>query len=591
MDDIEKVKQKIDIVNLIQEYIPLKKTGRNFKALCPFHLEKSPSFVVSEERQIWHCFGCGKGGDLLTFVMEYEKIEFSEALRYLADKAGVKLSGPVHKTEHEKRKETIYTLNNLAASFYNYLLLNHKVGEAALSYLVNTRKISLELIKKFNLGFAPNKTNLLTSYLIQKKGYKSDEIILAGLATRRGSGIVDFFWNRIIFPLFDTRGNVIAFSARVVTDSNSAAPKYINTRETPVYKKGDTLFALNFAKDAIKKEGKAILVEGEFDVISSFREGITNVAAIKGTSLTENQIKLLKRYTPKLSFCFDTDSAGEEAQVRSIGMIEKMGISVGIIIPESGKDPDEALKDNPLSFKKAIKNEINIYDFIIDTALKKHDPLKTDGKKAILDKTLSYLTLIENEVIKEHYIKKLAGALDASAESVIKQLEKMKHPQPQQIVVPSKKYPSREETMESYLLALILQANDPKNAVAKAQEVLGATTFTIILYRRIYDHVQRLNTSSKNEITSSLPSELLDGFNMCFLKPLPSFETEEEYFEEIEKAAYEVKVLSVKQSLKKLSMQMKEKEGPQDEQELSKLHQEFDKLTQVLRFTASKKVD
>src|SRR3989344_2335871 len=232
MDDIEKVKQKIDLVDLMQEYIPLKKAGRNFKALCPFHSEKTPSLVVSPERQIWHCFGgCAKGGDIFTFVMEYDKIEFPEALRFLAQKAGVTLNAPVFKSDQEKKRETIYELNHLAAHFYHYLLTSHSVGKKALSYLTETRKVTLKLINTFNIGYAPNDSHALVHYLFKKKQYLPQALLDAGLVTQRGKDLIDFFRHRIIFPLYDVRGNVIAFSGRTI-DANTSGPKYINTKET-----------------------------------------------------------------------------------------------------------------------------------------------------------------------------------------------------------------------------------------------------------------------------------------------------------------------------------------------------------------------
>lgn len=585
MDDVEKVKQKIDIVDFISEYLPLKKTGRNFKIQCPFHNEKTPSLVVSPERQIWHCFGCGKGGDIFTFLTEYEGIEFQEALKFLADKAGVKLSGPVFKTDGEKKREIIYSLNHLSASFYNYLLLSHPAGKSALSYFTDQRKIPIELIKKFNLGFAPNKNYSLTEYLIKKKGYKEEDLINAGLATKREGGMFDFFRNRIIFPIVDVRGNVIAFSGRALSENNP--PKYINTRETLVYKKGDTLFGLNLAKDEIKKENRVIIVEGEFDVISSFREGIKNIVAVKGTALTENQIKVLKRYAEKISFCFDTDAAGVEAQKRSIGLIEKFSVVASVVIPPSGKDPDELIKEDPILFKKAIKNDINIYDFIIDSALKAFDANSADGKRKILDKTLPYLSLIENEVLKEHYLKKLAGKIDSSLESLTKQVEKIKNPQKEFVNVTPKKQTSREEMIEAYLLSLILQNEDPKKIFLISQEIIGDNPLSALSYNRLYKAISDFAKASDDfsipNLVKILPSELTDSFDRCYLAPIPNFSDEEHFLSEVKKMASEIKKLSIKNRLKKLSEQIKEKEKEGKDKDLEKLNEEFNKLTGLLR--------
>ncbi|MGH7245370.1 MAG: DNA primase, partial [Candidatus Levyibacteriota bacterium] len=317
MDQVSEIRNKIDIVALIQEFVPLKKMGRNFKANCPFHGEKTPSFVVSPERQIWHCFGCNKGGDVYTFLMEYEHMEFPEALRILADRAGVRLVNQAFDTGVSSKKETIYKLNRLAAEFYHYLLVKHQLGKIALSYVLERRHIKTQTLNTFLLGFAPQTGNALTTYLVKKKGYKKEDILEAGLATQRGSQLYDFFQGRLMFPLFDHRDNIIGFSGRILED-NEKTSKYINTRDTLAYHKGMTFFGLNSAKQAIKKEQNAILMEGEFDVISSFQEGITNAVAVKGTALTQDQVSLLARFTPMISLCFDTDSAGQEAFKRSL---------------------------------------------------------------------------------------------------------------------------------------------------------------------------------------------------------------------------------------------------------------------------------
>lgn len=585
MDDIEKIKQKIDIVDFIQENITLKKSGRNFKANCPFHSEKTPSFVVSPERQIWHCFGCGKGGDIFTFQMEFEKIDFAESLKYLAEKAGVKLTSPVARSEKEKQKETIYALNHLAASYYNYILLNHEVGKTALSYLFEKRKLNLDIIKQFNLGYAPNKNTSLYPYLTQKKGYKTEDIINAGLATIKGSKAFDFFRHRIIFPISDVRGNIIAFSGRSLNPNDM--PKYINTRDTIVYRKSDSLYGINLAKEEIKKDKKVIVVEGEFDVISPFKEGIKNIVAVKGTALTENQIKLLKRFAEKITFCFDTDKAGEEAQKRSIEMIEKQNVLASVIVPPEGKDPDELINENPLLFKKAVKNDINIYDYIIDTAIKNFDGKTAEGKRKILEKTLPVLSLIENEVVKEHFLKKLAGQIDTTYESLNKQVEKIKIKQvaPEEIL-PKKKL-TREEIIEPYLISLIVQYKNPDRACKISKNIIQDAKFSLIACQRIYDGLSDYSALRQDfpieDFVKTLPPELLESFDKCYLAPLAAFEDEEEYAEEIEKISKEIKANFLRKKLKNISEKIKEKEKSGEEEEAENARKDFLELTELLR--------
>ncbi|MCL5432485.1 MAG: DNA primase, partial [Patescibacteria group bacterium] len=359
MDQVSQVREKIDIVQLISEYVPLKKAGRNFKANCPFHGEKTPSFVVSPERQIWHCFGCGKGGDCFTFLMEYESLEFPEALRILAKRVGIEIQSTHFEAGLTTKKEKIYRLNRLSLEFYHYLLTKHNVGKKALSYLIEKRKINEKIIDSFSLGFAPRVGNALVKFLIDKKKYDKEDLNEAGLMSFRRGGIFDFFAGRIIFPLFDHRDNVIGFSGRVLEDQSAQiSSKYINTRETLVYHKGDVFFGLNVAKDEIKKQGRVIVMEGELDVISSVQEGIKNVIAVKGTALTENQAQLISRFAGKVSLCFDRDKAGIDAVKRSVPVLEKKGLTITVVQVPNGKDPDESIKENAFEFKNAMKNDI-----------------------------------------------------------------------------------------------------------------------------------------------------------------------------------------------------------------------------------------
>jgi DNA primase len=583
MNDVDKIKNKIDIADLIGGYITIKRAGRNFKAVCPFHNEKSPSFVISPERQIWHCFGCNKGGDIFTFIEEYERMDFAESLKILADKANIKLTKTAFLTHQDEKKARIYEINHLTSLFYQYLLTKHKSGKNALLYVTEKRRLSLPLIKTYLLGYSPNQPNALTSYLINKKGYTKDELIEAGVATFRNGRLHDFFQNRIMFPIQDSRGNIVAFSGRGLTDIQADGPKYINTKETPVYIKGDTLFGLFQAKDSIKKEGKALLMEGEFDVISSFREGITNAVAVKGTALTENQIRLLKRYAQKIVFCFDTDKAGTEAQRRSIALITHEGINASVVIPPEGKDPDELLKENPVLFKKALKNEVNIYDFIIDSAVQNEDPQSVEGKKHILSRTLSFIADIDNEIVKEHYLKKLADLLNSSYESVAKEVEKTKIPQKtvEKIAVNTTKK-SYQEMMEDHLLTLILQSEKPKEYTVVVSSILDGIGLTTPQTSEIFAALKQFFLTNEElsitELTKLLPNSTIPAFDLFFLTPISPLPTEEAYTHEVEKTAKLVRQLSVKEQLKILSGKMKLEEKAGNEEALQKLRVEFNNL-------------
>ncbi len=581
MDDVEKVKAKLNLVDVIEGYIPLKRAGRNFKTPCPFHNEKSPSFVVSPERQIWHCFGCAKGGDMFTFVEEYERVDFSEALKILADKAGITLTKTVFKTKRDEKKNRIYEINHLTAQFYHYLLTEHKSGKEALSYVIEKRGLTKALLSTYMLGFAPLQRDALSQYLIKKKHYSKEELVEAGVSFFRNGRVFDFFINRLIFPILDSRGNIIAFSGRALTDN--VMPKYINTKETPVYVKGDTVFGIYQAKEEIKKEGKVIVVEGEFDVITSFKEGIVNVVAVKGTALTENQIRLLKRFSQKIVFCFDTDPAGTEAQRRSIALIAKEGISASVVLPPQGKDPDELLRDNPGLFKKALKEEINIYDFILESSIQKIDPKSVDGKKAILLRTLPYLYDIENEIVKEHYLKKLASLLDSSLESVVKEAEKLKSPppapQPEKLKIEKK---PRQYMIEEYLLTLIVQSANPKEATILTAGIINGVKLQTPIFNQLFEFLREyFKTQDKlvlEEVSQVLPKDLTSVFDLCLLTPIPQFATEELFTHQLGKTANEVKHISIKAKLSAISNSIKTAEKEGNEESIEELQKEFDML-------------
>lgn len=583
MDDVEKVKAKIDIVELIESYIPLKKAGRNFKSPCPFHNEKSPSFVVSPDRQIWHCFGCNKGGDIFTFVEEYEKTTFSDALKFLAQKAGVKLTVSAARSEAEKKREMIYGLNLLAAQFYEYILFQHKVGISALKYVLDTRNQPEKLLKTFQVGYAPSSGTALTQFLLKKKQYAAEDIIEAGLAFRNGGRLVDFFRHRIMFPITDPRGNIIAFSGRALEPDQM--PKYVNTRETAVYTKGQTVFGLNLAREAIKKEGTVIVMEGEFDVISAHREGIGNVVAVKGTALTAEQIDLLRRYAQKIVFCFDTDPAGTSAQRRSIQMIENSGVVASVIVLPKGKDPDELLNTNPYDFKQAVKKDVHIYDFVIDSAVSQHDRKTVEGKRAILSKTIPFLAVIDNEVIKEHYLKKLATELDSSYDAVIRQVEKEKKEKKEVISVTSTKK-TREEVVAQYLFSLLFQSQKLLEHARMVDNAMQGISFLSPVYDKLFlifkKEIESNPEYSAQDIARVLPAELLPSFDAAYLSPLPEFD--EKTFEiELKKAAIDLKTLSIKKRLYEITREVEKLEEAHDEKQIEHLQKEANELTMKLK--------
>ncbi|MDO8658113.1 MAG: DNA primase, partial [Candidatus Levybacteria bacterium] len=523
MDEVAQIRERVDLISLISEYIPLKKMGRNFKAVCPFHNEKTPSFIVSPERQIWHCFGgCGKGGDVYTFLMEYENLEFVEALRILSKRTGIPLRETSFQAGISSKKEIIYKLNKIAMDFYHYVLTKHPAGKKALSYLTDNRKMDARIIETFKLGFSPKDGVSLSGYLINKKKYKKEDLVEAGLAFYSGARIVDFFRNRVMFPLFDHRGNVVGFSGRATEEPYNGG-KYINTRDTIVYHKGSMFFGLDSAKEEIKKLDKAIILEGEMDVISCFSQGIKNVVAVKGTALTESQVALLTRFTNNICLCFDADDAGYEATKRSLPALEKKGANITICVFANAKDADEAIKNDPVSFKKSIKKDLPVYDYIFSKTFLAYDKNKVEGKRKITDELLPMFAKILNEIIKDHYLKKLAVELDISMDALTKEMEKIEKKEvvKNDVIIIKRDRRLRPEVLEDYLMSLIIQHENPKLILEKCIEILKDYKFEIASYQKIIESLSKYfktnSMFSSSNFLTTLPKELTGSFDTSFL--------------------------------------------------------------------------
>ena len=560
MDQVAQVRGSTDIVSLIGEHITLKKAGRNFKALCPFHKEDSPSFVVSPERQIWHCFGCGKGGDCYTFLMEYERMEFPEALRVLAKRAGIAFMQSTYSHEISSNKDKMYALNKVASEFYHYVLTKHTAGKRALSYL-GKRDIDDRLMRTFFIGFSPASGNALVSYLMRKRHYRADDLIEAGLAVRRGQRIIDFFTNRVMFPLTDHRGNVLGFSGRVLADG--VIPKYINTRDTLVYRKGDVFFGFHISKDAVKKADEAILVEGEFDVIACFREGIGNVIGIKGTALTQSQVLLLSRFAKRVVLCFDDDTAGYEALCRSIPLLEKQQMVIHTAVMKGAKDPDEAMRNDRLGFKKAITHHGSVYDYLLERAVGIHGVATAEEKRTVADSLLPFFTTIQNEIVKEHYFRRISTILGTSYESVVREAEKLTKQEKIDVSAVTKKKRSREELLEEYLLALLLQEEVSGDAMFNAKTQLLAFIDSESATQKLLHHVlshESMQIKMNKEQTGNIPKELVETFNICLLYPLPPFPTDSHREREVFLVVSALQKLYTRKKIQHLSQEVRQKE-------------------------------
>lgn len=576
MDQLDEIRSKIDIIQLISEYLSLKKSGRNFKALCPFHSEKTPSLVVSPERQIFKCFGCGVGGDIFGFLMKMEGMEFGEALRTLAKRAGVTLA-TYHPTTAETEKEKLYQINHLASEFYHYLLTSHPVGQPARQYLKLKRGVSEETIRLFKLGYAPPLWEGLQKFLIGKKGYKPEELLKAGLVVGQAGRFRDFFRERLIFPLKDHRGNVVGFSGRILSGDG---PKYINTPETAVYHKAELLYGLETTKNAIKSQNQVIIVEGEFDLLSSWQAGVLNVVAIKGSALTESQLKLLKRFCENLVLALDRDLAGDTASHRGIELAELSGFNVQVFRLSESKDPDELARKNPEAWKEVVSSAQPVYDFLLESAFTRFDIRTALGKKKISEELLPILGRIANEIVKAHYLRQLASRLNVPEESIISQLKKLTFSLPAPVVpsAPVETRPSRREILEGYLFALALQGEEPEILLQRNVK----TTIRLPALVRMIALLDQLLTANKTKkfnsqkLTKILPSELLEIFNNFYLIDFGEKIFDKKWLQqEKEKTLHELKKVDLQEKLKDLSLQIAHLEERGKEQEVEELKEKF----------------
>lgn len=562
MDDVELIKEKINIADLISEYLPLKKSGANFKTNCPFHNEKTASFVVSPERGIWHCFGCQKGGDVFTFLIEKEGMEFKEALEYLAKKAGIVLQKSPEKKDF---KDRLFEVNLKAQEFYHFILTKHKLGKTALEYL-KKRGLTETSIEDFGIGYAPNSWESLTKFLL-KRGFSVSEIITSGLGVSSSRGCYDRFRGRITFPLIDGKGNLRGFSGRVLLPQE---PKYINSPQTPIFDKSNFLFGMNLAKGAIREKKQAVLVEGEMDVILSHQAGFKNVVASKGTALTEGQIDLIKKYTDNILLAFDMDLAGDSASRRGIEIADKAGLNIKVIQLEGGKDAAEAVLEDSKNWQKAIEEAVPIYDYYLTSISKRYDMKSSADLKKIGDELIPVWAKISNDLEREKYITRLAAFIRAEEGVLRSSVDKARQPEANKFKEVLKKVGSdhvvgsknRRELLEEYLIAMLLHPPLDSNFASFPVETLFLKESFRQIYILLVLYLDSISFKSRsfniNEFVESLPKELLSEIDRLYLTELDSKLSDAKLWQkELEGVISELKKALIKASLEKLSLDIK----------------------------------
>jgi len=464
MSVIEEVKQKLDIVEVVGQYTTLKKAGRNLTALCPFHSEKNPSFFIYPEQQSWHCFGaCNTGGDVFSFVMKKENIDFGEALRLLARRVGVTI--PSRSGQEAKKDETekLYQANEAAEQYFHNLLLNSPSAEQARNYL-DSRGLSQKTVSDFQLGFSLNDWEALKKYLLEK-GYTEDEIFEAGLIVKTDEGKThDRFRNRLVFPIKDNRGRTTGFGARVLDDS---LPKYVNSPQTPVFDKSGTLYAINLAAPAIRQQSQAVIVEGYMDVIAAHQNGFNNVIASMGTAVTEKQVSTIKRSARNMVLALDADEAGEEAMLRCVDYENTLDAEIRVIILPEGKDPDDVIREDTETWQHLLDGALPIVDYTFDMVTARLDLTTARDQSSAVNQLGPIILKIKDPVRKAHYVQKLARLTSQDVRTIEVALSQMKttvaakQPKPEEAeraVQPLFTHPIEEQC-----LALLLQHPELKN--------------------------------------------------------------------------------------------------------------------------------
>ena len=593
---IQEIKDRLDIVEVVGSYIKLQKTGQNYRALCPFHSEKKPSFFVSPARQIWHCFGCGTGGDIFKFVMMIEGVEFSDALRILARRAGVELKP--YRPELKTKRSRMYEICELSCRFFEKQLEESSVGKRAKEYLLK-RGVTEESIKKWRLGYAPNIWQGLSDFLVGK-GYKRGEVVEAGLAVQKENiseirgqisenprNSYDRFRGRIIFPIFDLNSQVVGFAGRIFekAQNEEEIAKYINIPNTLLYDKSRVLYGLNFAKMKIREKDACILTEGYMDVILAHQAGFENTVATSGTALTLYQLKILKRYTNNLLTAFDMDVAGDMATKRGIDLAQKEDFNVKVITMPEESDPADIIAQNPKTWANLINKAKEIMSFYFESALSAFDKESPEGKKEIAKVLLPKIKTISNKILQSHWIQKLAEALKVSQEAIAEELKKI-IPKPEEVssetqVSSSPAPKTRKEILEEKVVSLIFNSPQCLNYLEKEDlENFSSPIKTILT---CFKKEMPTNSQEIDKLIKKLEKESEEMKNLLLTLSLRAeIEKEPEPEKEIKLCLKSLKEITTQNALNQLSKEIQLAEAAGDEKKVKNLIQKFNQLAKIL---------
>lgn len=581
-DKIEEIRIAVDIVDYINQFVPLRKVGKNYVGLCPFHTEKTPSFTVSPDKQLYHCFGCGAGGNVFNFVMQYEKVSFFEAVKKIAEYVGVELPKPERKERWvETEFEELYEANQFAKEFFIRNLMKTTEGKKAIEYLYK-RGINDATIRNFELGYSPEQWDALVQYAI-KQNFSLESLEKAGVVARREDGAYyDRFRGRVIFPIFSITGRTIAFGGRRLKDDENI-PKYINSPETKVYTKGKVLYGLYQGKEAIRKKGYAILVEGYMDCISLFQAGIENVVASGGTALTEEQVRLISNYTNTIYFLYDADSAGAKAMMRGIDLMLAQGLDVYIVKLPEGEDPDSFIKKNPISeFNKLIENAVNFVEFKALTyqQLGKFDD--PNVKVKAIRSLVESISKIPDELKRNVFIREISSKYKIPERLLVNEVES--------IILRARKESAKNEvkSQESFIFSkfknIPAEERDLAKILLEANEVVLKFVFEYIklsditsdyvklIYQKIHESFQEskgdykkpdvndlLNKAESDEFRSFLTNIALSKYEVSQFWNEKRTSGDEDEVEELWKAVDDVLTKFYLRKIQKIEFDLTEK--------------------------------
>ena len=538
MNEVEEVKTRLDIVEVIGQSVTLQKSGRTYKAPCPFHNERTASFIVSPDRQSWHCFGaCGTGGDVISFVMKREGMEFRDALRLLAERAGVKLQEHRPSPEQDRQRERLYSANEAAAHYYRDLLLKSDTGKPAKDYL-DKRGLDTPTAEMFLLGYSPPAWEALREHL-GNHGFTDREMLQAGLLIEGERGLHDRFRGRLMFAISDQKGRVIGFGARALDDS---LPKYINTSQTALFDKGGVLYALDRATAGIRREGRAVIVEGYMDAIAAHQHGFDNVIAQMGTALTDRQVRLVKKLASEIVLALDADAAGSQAMVRGhevirealsesdhavpviswrglVGYQESASVDLRVAVLPEGRDPDDVIRQDPDIWKQIITEASPVLDFRLNASAAMHDLTGPRGRSQFVQEFLPLLSAVTDPVVRAHYLQRISRISLLSEEELAAMLARpgqRRQAQSQQRSTPIIT-PSRRDAREEFLMTLLLRYPELREVgIGLKEDLLWETENRLVL--AAWKRFPELE-AVKNE----LPVELEPYLERLNLRKMPAF--------------------------------------------------------------------